>query len=328
MKVLLTGATGYVGHQFALALVAKNIIVHALVRDIKSENIPKHKNIKLYEGNVCDYVSIENAIKECKYVFHIAAYTNLKSKNVDDFYETNVIGTEHVLKAALKHQIKKVIYTSTLSVYGPSFKKVPITELQPRISSYANDYELTKSMSEEKVQDYRKKGLSCIVLNVSKVYGPGLKTFSGGVNKLISMFIEKDFLVVPNKLHSTSNYVFVEDVVKAHVLVMESDIVQGNYIIGGQNMSYGSLFHVIKDLTKSKIKIFKINYGLLKISFSILNVLRSIIGIGSAITPRVLDSLFVNRIATSGKAKADLKYEATSLHQGLKETITYLKQAS
>jgi nucleoside-diphosphate-sugar epimerase len=262
------------------------------------------------------------------YVFHTAAYTNIKNKDIDVFYDTNVVGTENLLKASLQYHIKKVIYTSTLSVFGPSFKSVPITEMQPRISSYTNNYELTKSMSEETVREYCKKGLSCIVLNVSKVYGPGLNTFSTGVNKLISMFMEKDFLIVPNKLDAISNYVFIEDVVKAHLLAMESDIVNGNYIIGGENMSYRNLFKMIKKLTKSKIKILKINYDLVKVSFSLINAIRLLIGAGLTLTPKVLDFLFVNRLSTSNKAKTDLKYEGMQLSEGLLETITYLKQAS
>ena len=60
--------------------------------------------------------------------------------------------------------------------------------------------------------------------------------------------MEKDFLIVPNKLDAISNYVFIEDVVKAHLLAMESDIVYENYIIGGENMSYGNLFKMIKTI--------------------------------------------------------------------------------
>jgi nucleoside-diphosphate-sugar epimerase len=196
MNVLLTGATGYVGHQLALTLAENKFKVHALVRDLGSFKVPKHDNITLFQGDICDYPSILKAIENCDYVFHTAAYTNLKCRSIENFFSTNVVGTENLLKAALHHKVKKVIYTSTLSTYGPSYKQVPIIETQPRIASYANDYELTKSMSEEIVYSYFKKGLSCIILNVSKVYGPGLATFSNGVNRLISMFDKNDFLIM------------------------------------------------------------------------------------------------------------------------------------
>lgn len=325
MKVFLTGATGYVGHQLALALANKNYTVHALVRDIGSGKVPNHKNIKVFEGDICDFNSIMKAINQCEYVFHTAAYTNLKCKSIDNFYNTNVLGTENVLKAAWQSKVEKVIYTSTLSVFGPSHKDIPISETQPRLVSFSNDYELTKFMSEEKVLEYSNNGLPAIILNVSKVYGPGLKTFSSGVNTLISMIANKDVLLVPNNLKIISNYVFIDDVVNAHILAMQSSISRGKYIIGGENSDYENLFKTIKDLTNSHIKIVRINFGIVKVGLSIFNILRNLVGIPSIISSNVLKNLFTNRMSTSGKAIADLNYKPTSLKLGLMNTVNQLK---
>jgi len=94
MKALLTGATGYVGHQLALRLATENFEVHALIRNPDSDKIPKHKNIVVFEGDICDYESVVKAIEGCDYVFHTAAFTNLKCKTIDNFYNANVIGTQ------------------------------------------------------------------------------------------------------------------------------------------------------------------------------------------------------------------------------------------
>ena len=102
MKVFLTGATGYIGHQLAIKLANKNYEVNALVRDLESDKIPRHKNITLYKGNICEYESLHDAIVDCDYVFHTAAFTDLKCNKIDDFYETNVVGTNNVLKASFK----------------------------------------------------------------------------------------------------------------------------------------------------------------------------------------------------------------------------------
>ncbi|WP_298237846.1 NAD-dependent epimerase/dehydratase family protein [uncultured Algibacter sp.] len=324
MRVFLTGATGYVGHQLALELANKNFTVHALIRNIESRNIPVHTNIKVFEGDICNYSSIRRAMKKCDFVFHTAAYTNLKCRNIDNFFNTNVFGTENVLKAAYMLDVKKVIYTSTLSVFGPSYKSIPIEEAQPRLASFTNDYELTKSMSEEKVMEYTKKGLPCIILNVTRVYGPGLKTFSNGVNRLISMIIKNNILLVPNNLKAASNYVFIGDVVDAHVLAMESDIKNAKYIIGGENIDYENLFQKIKIITKSSTKIVKINFSLVKTGLTILNAFRNLVGKSSLISVNMLQSLFMNRISTSKKAISELKYMPTSLQIGLMETINQL----
>ena len=325
MKIFLTGATGYVGHQLALKLANENHTVISLVRNLNSDKIPSHNNIISVKGDICDYQSVKKGIEGCDYVFHAAAYTNLKCKKLDNFYDANVLGTKNILKASLKHQIKKVIYTSTLAVHGPSYKSIPITENQPRLTSYSNDYELTKAISEELVFTYIKKGLSCAILNVSRVYGPGLKTFTNGVNTLILKIARNDFLVVPSKLDITTNYVFIDDVVHAHILAMEKANSSGKYIIGGENVSYERLFGAIKKITKSKIKIIKVNYGFIKMSFSFVNLIKRLLGAQSGITTKVLDSLFVNRVASSMKALNDLGYQVTSLNQGLMTTITHIK---
>jgi nucleoside-diphosphate-sugar epimerase len=229
------------------------------------------------------------------------------------------------LKAALELKIKKVIYTSTLSVYGPSYNNVPISESQPRLSSYKNDYELTKKMSEEKIRQYVSKGLPCITLNVSKVYGPGLNTFSNGINSLINLFMKKDVLFVPNHLEVASNYVYIEDVVRAHILAMECHMVSGRFIIGGENISYEALFNKIKTQLKSKTKIVKVNFSLVKSALSIINAFRNIIGKPAILTRSVLDSIFTYRVSTSQKAIKELKYQPTAFELGIKRTINNLK---
>lgn len=326
MKVFLTGATGYIGHQLAIKLANNNYEVNALVRDLESDKIPKHKNITLYKGNICEYESLHDAIVDCDYVFHTAAFTDLKCNKIDDFYETNVVGTTNVLKASLEENVKKVIYTSTLSVFGPSLYHVPITEDQPRIASYSNDYELTKSMSEEVVSDYVKKGLSCTILNVTRVYGPGLKTYSNGVNTIITKIIKDKALYVPSKLDVEANYVYIDDVVNAELLALKSGKTGEKYIIGGENTDYEGLFKKIKNISNSKIYIFKINYDLIKNGIAFITNFNWFFGRSFALTPIVLDSLFTNRSASSQKAISELNYKVTSLNSGLKQTINFLSK--
>ena len=324
MKVLLTGATGYIGHQLAIKLARQNYEVIALVRDLDSKKIPKHKNISLVKGNICNYASIQNAIDDCQYVFHTAAYTDLKCNKIDKFYETNVVGTANILKASLAENIKKVIYTSTLSVFGPSLFHVPITEDQPRIASYNNDYELTKTMSEEVVLDYVKKGLSCTILNVTRVYGPGLKTFSNGVNKIISKIIKDKVLFVPSRLNIEANYVYIDDVINAQLLALKNGKNGEKYIIGGENINYFGLFNKIRNISKSKISIIQINYNLVKNGVALISGFNNFLGNSFALTPKVLDSLFTNRSASSQKAISTLNYKMTSLKIGLEQTINFL----
>ena len=326
MKVLLTGATGYIGHQLALKLAIQDYEVHALVRDLGSKKIPRHKNIIPVKGDICEYETVQSAIKNCDYVFHTAAFTDLRCNKIDNFYKINVVGTRNVLEASMEERVKKVVYTSTLSTFGPALYKVPITEIQPRIASYSNDYELTKSMSEDVVSEYVKKGLNCTILSLTRVYGPGLKTYSNGVNSLIFKMLNDKVLFVPSKLNIEANYVFIDDVINAELLALENGKSGEKYIIGGENSDYKTLFNHIKEISKSKIKTFQIDYNLVKNSIVFLNNLNSIFGRNFSLTPKVLDSLFTNRSASSQKAISTLNYKLTPFKIGLKQTINYLSK--
>ena len=323
---MLTGSTGYIGHQLALKLAKHNYQVNALVRNLDNKNIPKHKNIIPFKGDLSEFETVRSAVKNCDYVFHAAAFTDLKCNKIDKFYEINVVGTKNVLEASLEENIKKVVYTSTLSTFGPALYKVPITEDQPRIASYSNDYELTKSMAEEIVSEYVKKGLSCTILSLTRVYGPGLKTYSNGVNALISKILNDKVLFVPSKLDVEANYVFIDDVVNAEILALEKGESGEKYIIGGENSDYTSLFNIIKSISKSKIAIYQINYDLVKKGISFLNNINSVFGKSFLVTPKVLDSLFTNRSASSLKAISKLNYKSTPLKIGLQQTITHLSK--
>lgn len=324
MKVFLTGATGYVGHQLAIDLARQGYIVNALVRNLNSKTIPNHNNIKIHKGDIDDYKTVLQVMNGCRYVFHVAAFTDIRCEDVNLFYKVNVEGTKNVLEAAMVNNIERFVFTSTLSVYGPSLKNVPINELQPRLTSYSNHYELTKSIAEKMVESFSRKGLHTLILNVTKVYGPGVDRFSNGVNRLIEILKRKRYLLIPSKCNVVSNYVFIDDVIKGHILALNHGKCGEKYIIGGENLSYNQLFRTIINITKSNIKLLKVNYTLTKTITNILGVLMRMFGLNSNLSPKVLDALFTYRMSTSQKAIIDLNYRITCFEKGICKTIHFL----
>ena len=179
-------------------------------------------------------------------------------------------------------------------------------------------------MSEDVVLEFVKKGLSCTILNVTRVYGPGLKTYSNGVNTIISKIMNDRFLYVPSKLNIEANYVYIDDVVNAELLALEKGISGEKYIIGGENSDYDGLFNKIIDISNSKISIFRINYDLIRSGIAFISNVNWLFGINSSLTPKVLDSLFTNRSASSQKAVSSMNYKITPLNKGLAQTIKFL----
>src|SRR4030042_2873838 len=111
MKVLVTGATGFIGINLCRELVRRGYVVNALYRSEEKAKYIKHKNIHLFKGDVTDISSINSAIKDCDFVFHLAAYTEVWSKDSNLFYEINYTGTLNILNEAEKAGIKKIVVT-------------------------------------------------------------------------------------------------------------------------------------------------------------------------------------------------------------------------
>jgi nucleoside-diphosphate-sugar epimerase len=132
-------------------------------------------------------------------------------------------------------------------------------------------------------------------------------------------------LYVPSKLNVEANYVFIDDVIDAELLALEKGKTGEKYIIGGENADYEGLFNKIKTISKSNISIVKVNYNFIKGVISLLSNLNRLLGLNPPLTPKVLDSLFTNRSASSQKAISSLNYQITPLNRGLAQTITHLK---
>ena len=145
MKIFISGATGYIGNNLAFRLAGEGHIIHALCRSANKRSLLIHENIIIFEGDITDPVSIENAMAGCEQVYHLAAFARVWAKDNEVFNLFNVQGTKNILDAALKLQVKKMVYTSTAGVLGPS-GKIPVKEDDIRMGDVMNEYEETKTI--------------------------------------------------------------------------------------------------------------------------------------------------------------------------------------
>ena len=251
MKVLVTGATGFIGINLCKELVNRGFKVNALYRSIDKANYLNNKNINLYRGDVTDPKSLEEAMLNCDYVFHLAAYAQVWAKDSQMFHSINYTGTLNILNIALKVGVKKIVVTSTAGVFGPSEGRV-INEETRRKVDYFSLYERTKADAERLILERAAQGINVVIVNPTRVYGPGLLSTSNGVTRLIRLYIKGRFRFLPGSGNSIGNYVFIDDVVNGHLLALEYGKAGEKYILGGENVSYIDFF-----LSLCTIKIWK-----------------------------------------------------------------------
>jgi nucleoside-diphosphate-sugar epimerase len=327
MKVLVTGATGFLGINLCKELVKKGYIVNALYRSEVKARFLKQKNINLFKGNITDIKSIETAIKGCDYVFHLAAYAEVWAKKKDTFYKINYLGVKNVLDIAEKEGIRKIVVTSTAGVFGPSNNEI-INENTTRKVNYFTLYEKTKAESEKLISERAAEGLNAVIVNPTRVYGPGLMSTGNSLSKMIKLYTEGKFRFLPGNGKSIGNYVFIDDVVNGHILALEKGIAGEKYILGGENISYIDFFKVLAEISGKNYILFKFPlYLMLVISFFML-IFAEGFGVKPLITPGWVRKYHYSFSISSEKAREKLGYQITPLKTGIAKTLDFLRSKS
>ena len=154
MKILVTGADGFIGSHLTERLLELGHKVYALSYYNSFgyigwlQNLKINKNLTIIRGDIRDYEFIEHHLKKVDVVFHLAALISIPHsyRSFNSYIETNINGTSNILAASKKMNIKKIIITSTSEVYG-STKKVPMTEDHPL--SAQSPYAATKIAADQ-----------------------------------------------------------------------------------------------------------------------------------------------------------------------------------
>ena len=324
MKIFVTGATGFIGKQLVLRLAGEGHKVHALYRTPEKKREIDLTAIKLFQGDIMDQASLEKAMEGCDVVFHLAAFAKLWAKDKETWFKINVRGTENVLNAAKKAHIKRFVLTSTAGKYGPSVNGI-VMETTRRTLPYFNAYEATKDESEHEAKAYT-DFFDVVIVNPTRVYGPGLLSESNGVTRMVDMYVNGGYKVIPGDGKSIGNYVYIDDVVEGHLLAWKKGKNGENYLLGGENVSFNQFFKILSDVSGIRKKMVHIPAGVLSVVASLFELWTHISGRPPLITKQWLKRFMYNWNVSSDKALHELGYNPRSLNDGLRNTITWLKK--
>lgn len=324
MKILVTGATGLIGSQLSLKLAdRRGHEVHALYRSKEKTKDLNHPNINLFKGDILDVQSLEKAVEGCHAVFHLAAFAKVWAKDPKLFHQINVQGTINVLHAAKKMRVKRFILTSTAGVFGPSLDGV-VTEKTVRSTPFFTAYEETKALSEKKALEAATSEFEIVIVNPTRVYGPGLLSESNGVTRLVKLYLENKFGLIPGNGKCIGNYVFMDDVVHGHLLALEKGKPNENYLLGGDNVTFNELYKQIAHIQKRNKPLIHISLWILLIIAGVFELRAFLFGTAPLITPKWVKRYLHDWEVSSQKAINDLGYKITPITTGLEKTIDWL----
>jgi nucleoside-diphosphate-sugar epimerase len=323
MKILVTGATGFIGRSLSYKLAQQGHQVIALCRNTDHPYLITHPNISSVKGDILDDKSLKKSIQGCQQVYHTAALAKMWCRDKDDYYHINVNGTRNVLKAAAEAGVDRVVYTSTCGVWGPAIKH-PMTEDDPRTEGFAIDYERTKYLAEIETREFVDQGLNVVTVNPSRVYGEGPVTDSNTVGKMVSGYLKGKWRIIPGKGEQIANYAYLDDVINGHIAAMELGIPGNRYILGGEDISFNAFFNTLQQLSGKA-------YGMVKLPIKVIKAFSHVEWFKTALTgiPPVFLPEFANRLNkdqkySSQKAISQLNYQITPFAEGLARTINYI----
>jgi nucleoside-diphosphate-sugar epimerase len=324
MKVLVTGATGFIGRNLCLHLAEQGYNVVALCRNPAHPYLISHKNITPVKGDILDRESLTKAMNRCGQVYHTAALAKMWCRDKNDYYNINVVGTRNVLELAGESGVNKIVYTSTCGVWGPTIKH-PMNENDPRIDGFAIDYERTKYLAEIETRIYSAKGLNVVTVNPSRVYGEGPITDSNTVGKMISGYLKGKWRIIPGKGTQISNYAYLDDVVKGHIAAMEQGTPGNRYILGGEDISFNTFFGTLQSLTGKTYGMFKLPQRVIE-AYSQFELLKTTLtGLPPVFLPEFAERLKKDQKYSSQKAISQLNYSITPFEEGMTKTINHIK---
>ncbi len=322
-KIFISGATGYIGSKLANRLAEEGHEVHALYRSDKKAGVLKHPGIKLFKGDIMDPKSIDRAISGCSQVYHVAAFARVWTPDLSSIYHLNIDGAVNVISSAHAAGVERIVLTSTAGVLGSSGKDKINENASP--DTYFVHYEHSKAILEKIARTFCQAGLDIVIVNPSRVYGPGILSQSNGVTRMIHSYIRGMWRIIPGRGNSIGNYVYIDDVVKGHMLAMEKGKPGERYILGGENVSYNEFFHKLGLNSGRKYRMIRLPYFMMLIFSYLVLFSANIFRFSPMIIPGLVKKYNKDFRLDISRAQKELGYKYLYLEEGFARTIDWLR---
>ncbi len=325
VKAFVTGATGFIGTKLVNELVRQGHSVHALTRATSNREGLAGKRIKLVQGDIMDRESLKRGMEGCTQVYHLAAYAKNWAPDPKVYFDQNVDGMHNVFEAAKSVGVKRIVLTSTIVTFGPTIPGRVANESTPRITSkFYTEYEESKSVAEKEALKFAAKGLRVVIVNPTRVYGPGKLTEGNSVSLMIDMYDKGKVPVLLNGGVNIGNYVFVDDLVRGHILAMEKGKVGERYILGGENASLKRIFEFVDEVSGKKHIQVSLPPAIAMAYGGFERIKAEWLGLYPRITPGWVDTFLQEWAYSSKKAEQELGYTITPLKEGIRRTYEWL----
>ena len=324
MKLLLTGASGFLGRRLAFALAGRHELRLLLRPASRREGLPP--SAEIVTGDVADPDAVLRAAEGREAIVHGAALVRILAPR-REFERVNVGGTQAVLAAA-RRQGARLVHVSSFMALGPT-ERGPGGELDESAAAAArrwiNEYERTKTLADRAVRQEAAAGLPALVLYPTVIYGPGDLTEG---NLVVRHLIDLAAGRVPALLGHPErrwNYVHVDDVVAGAVAALERGRPGARYLLGGENVRLDAFYRLVAELGGIRVPSRRLPDPAATLFGALAEGWARLAGGTPRLTPDLVEVYRHDWAYRSDTAGAELGYRPRPLAAGLAETIAWLR---
>ena len=313
---LLTGATGFIGSHLARLLVQRGDELRVLVRKRSRRRVPAELEVEQVEGDVLDRRAVRRAMRGIERVFHVAGTTSLVQSRAY-VLALNVEGTRIVLEEALRADVQRAVYTSSVAAVGPAPRGSTADEANVwDAGRYAIPYVDSKHEAEIEAMRVLARGLPVVIVNPAHVLGAGDPGRSS--TALVRRFLRRE---IPAYVEGTLNIVGVQDVARGHLLADEKGRIGERYILGNRNFTLDRLFADLGRLSGVEPPAVKLPVS---VALALANAGRRFPCVALP-SPTEIRASSLNWAFRNSKARRELGWRPSPHEDALEETIAFYR---
>jgi len=321
--VLVTGASGFVGSAVARKLVERGHKVRVLVRKSSVRANVTGFDCEIAEGEMRDPASLAGAMKDVRYLFHVAADYRLWARDPGEIVENNREGTRNVMQAARDAKVERIVYTSSVATLKPKAGRDATEQDRATVETAIGHYKKSKVAAERVVEEMVAAGLPAVLVSPSTPIGPrDIKPTPTG-----RIIVEAASGRMPAYLDTGLNLVHVDDVADGHLLALDKGRIGETYILGGQNATLAQMLFAIAQLVGRKPPRWQLPRGPLYTLAYAAEAVARITGREPFLTVDALDMSKHHMFFASTKAETELGYHARPYAEALADALQWFREA-
>jgi len=323
MKILLTGATGFVGHHVARELAGRGAELRILVR--RTSSLANLEGIagETCTGDLSDPNSIRPTLRDCDAVMHVAADYRLWIPDPQAMYQANVDGTRELLRMAREEGVRRVVYTSSVATMGFRADGLIVNEDTPvSLEMMVGHYKRSKFLAEREAVAAAEKGQEVMILNPTTPVGShDAKPTPTG--RIFVDFLNRKF---PAYVDTGLNLVDVQEVARTHADALEIGTPGRRYILGGENLTLKQILDKMSAITGIPSPTTKIPFAIAAMyAFFEENITGRMLGKEPRATLEEVRMGRKKMFASSARAQQELGFKVAPVYAAMRAALEWFR---